>query len=108
MKRTLMVLIALALVYAIGVQGNIPGDADGDGVPDSVDVCPAEDASLFDRDGDGCLDDPRGGRHVEYWGITDATVTYVIDTYRCAQHLRRQRLCRHRRRHERVAQHRGR
>ncbi len=40
-------------------------DSDGDGVPDNVDSCPAEDATGFDVDGDGCLDDTDGD------GVTD-------------------------------------
>ncbi|MEL6344449.1 MAG: hypothetical protein AAFV53_15125 [Myxococcota bacterium] len=31
-------------------------DSDGDGVLDSVDSCPSEDATGFDADGDGCID----------------------------------------------------
>lgn len=31
-------------------------DSDGDGLPDLDDVCPDEDASGFDADGDGCID----------------------------------------------------
>ena len=74
----LWVIAALAL-FAINSQGWIPDDADGDGVPDSVDACPAIDASFFDRDGDGCIDDPRGARHIEYWGWQDSVITYVIN-----------------------------
>src|SRR5512134_4148323 len=76
--RWMIAMAALLLVSALNVQGFIPDDADGDGVPDSVDACPAEDASRFDRDGDGCIDDASGARHVEYWG--DAAVTYVINS----------------------------
>jgi DNA-binding beta-propeller fold protein YncE len=57
----------------------IADDADGDGVADSVDACPAEDASSFDRDGDGCIDALVGARHIEYWGVADTVVTYVIN-----------------------------
>ena len=79
-RRNLVVLLLLGVLAAvsIGVQGIIPGDSDGDGVPDLDDACPAEDASYFDRDGDGCVDDPAGARHVEYWGWVDSIVTYVI------------------------------
>ena len=35
-------------------------DTDGDGVVDSVDTCPNEDATGDDADGDGCLDTPAG------------------------------------------------
>jgi YVTN family beta-propeller protein len=57
----------------------IADDADGDGVPDSVDLCPAIDASYFDRNGDGCVDSVTGARHTEYWGIADTVITYVIN-----------------------------
>ena len=67
------------LSAAFSVHGFIPDDADGDGVPDSVDVCPNENSSPFDRNGDGCIDDFIGGRHIEYWGVDDATISYVIN-----------------------------
>ncbi len=35
-------------------------DSDGDGVPDDEDKCPDQDASGFDVDGDGCIDDTDG------------------------------------------------
>jgi hypothetical protein len=76
--RTLIVLAVLAMA-SMNVQGVIPDDADGDGVPDSVDVCPGVDASGFDRDGDGCIDAFIGARHIEYWGTKDPTITYVIN-----------------------------
>ena len=77
--RWMIAMAALLLVGALNVQGIIPDDADGDGVPDSVDVCPGEDASRFDRNGDGCIDDAVGPRHVEYWGWEDSVITYVIN-----------------------------
>lgn len=40
-------------------------DSDGDGVLDPNDACPYEDATGFDQDGDGCLDDSDGD------GLTD-------------------------------------
>ncbi len=52
-------------------------DADGDGVYYAFDSCPLVDASFFDRDGDGCLDDYLGARHIEYWGPND-TLRYYI------------------------------
>ncbi|MCI0478982.1 matrixin family metalloprotease, partial [Candidatus Uhrbacteria bacterium] len=55
----------------------IANDADHDGVPDSEDLCPSEDASFFDRNGDGCIDDPAGARHIEYWDDDD-TLLYFI------------------------------
>ena len=54
------------------------GDGDGDGVPDGIDQCPTENASYFDRDGDGCIDETIGCRHIEYWGYED-TLTYFIN-----------------------------
>ncbi|HEX5133301.1 MAG TPA: Ig-like domain-containing protein [Candidatus Krumholzibacteria bacterium] len=77
--RLLITMVALLLLGALNVQGFIPDDADGDGVPDSVDVCPGENSSYFDRNGDGCIDDAIGARHVEYWGAEDATIPYVIN-----------------------------
>ncbi len=77
--KILVVLFAILAMSSFNVFGLIDDDADGDGVPDSTDACPAEDASLFDRDGDGCLDDARGARHIEYWSTTDAVITYVIN-----------------------------
>jgi len=35
-------------------------DSDGDGVPDDQDACPDEDATGFDADGDGCIDNMPG------------------------------------------------
>jgi hypothetical protein len=53
-------------------------DDDNDGVPNGIDNCPAENASYFDRDGNGCVDELSGGRHVEYWR-EGSTLTYVIN-----------------------------
>jgi YVTN family beta-propeller protein len=72
-------ILAILLAGSMSAEVFIAGDSDGDGVADSVDVCPAEDASGFDRNGDGCLDTPRGARHTEYWGLADGVVTYVIN-----------------------------
>ncbi len=77
--KSTFVLAVVLLSGAFSVHGLIPDDADGDGVPDSVDVCPGQDASGFDRNGDGCIDDGSGARHVEYWGAADAVVTFVIN-----------------------------
>ncbi len=82
MNTKLKKIIALALVMwsaAFSVHGLIPDDADGDGVPDAVDLCPGENSSFFDRNADGCIDDFVGGRHVEYWSSEDATIGYVIN-----------------------------
>jgi YVTN family beta-propeller protein len=62
-------------VYA--VSGFV--DPDGDGVPYPADVCPGEDASCFDSNGDGCVDLGAGGRHIEYWDRLDFPVAYVIN-----------------------------
>ena len=83
MKTTLVKLAFVVAFIAFGAfssSGFIPDDADGDGVPDSVDVCPSENASNFDRDGDGCIDAFVGARHIEYWGVEDATIPYVINS----------------------------
>jgi YVTN family beta-propeller protein len=90
MKRTLFFLfpllaLALATVPPLGPAAGagplgelLAGDADNDGVPDSLDLCPAEDASFFDADGDGCVDETAGARHTEYWDPADLPLTYVI------------------------------
>jgi YVTN family beta-propeller protein len=54
-------------------------DTDHDGVPDDVDLCPAVDASYFDANGDGCIDDMRSARHIEYWDAADFPLNYVIN-----------------------------
>ncbi len=72
-------LMAILLTGTISVHGLIPGDSDGDGIVDSLDTCPLEDASFFDRDGDGCIDPTPGARHTEYWGVDDAAILYVIN-----------------------------
>ncbi len=79
MLKSLFVSALVLVSAAFSVRGLIPDDADGDGVPDSVDVCPGEDSSPFDRDGDGCIDDFIGGRHIEYWGVEDASISYQIN-----------------------------
>ena len=70
---------SLLLTGVMSVHGLIPNDADGDGVPNDVDQCPAENSSGFDRNGDGCIDAFTGARHIEYWGVADETITYVIN-----------------------------
>ena len=46
---------------------------------DDVDMCATENASYFDRDGNGCIDEVIGSRHVEYWAEGE-TVIYYIET----------------------------
>jgi parallel beta-helix repeat protein len=49
----------LSYILATGNVDNLPlasGDSDGDGIPDGEDACPAEDATGFDANQDGCLD----------------------------------------------------
>ncbi|HKW15612.1 MAG TPA: Ig-like domain-containing protein [Candidatus Krumholzibacteria bacterium] len=82
MKTTLLkfaMVLTLLLAGAMSAQGLIPNDDDGDGVPNATDLCPAENSSGFDRNGDGCLDPFRGARHIEYWSTTDNNLTYVIN-----------------------------
>lgn len=83
----LLVLAGLLISGLMTVSGertrplpflSIGDDADDDGVPDSTDVCNGEDASFFDRDGDGCIDDVTGTRHTEYWDAADLPFVYYI------------------------------
>lgn len=51
-------------------------DTDGDGVSDPDDVCPAEAASGYDFDGDGCIDDSDGDQvldNLDLCSLEDAT-----------------------------------
>ncbi len=83
MKTALLKLSVVVVFLTFGAftsSGLIPDDADGDGVPDSVDACPGQNSSHFDRNGDGCIDAFVGGRHIEYWGVEDATIPYVINS----------------------------
>jgi 6-phosphogluconolactonase (cycloisomerase 2 family) len=54
-------------------------DGDGDGVPDAEDVCPGVSAAFFDRNGDGCIDNFSGARHVEYWADDSPPLTYYMN-----------------------------
>jgi DNA-binding beta-propeller fold protein YncE len=56
-------------------------DADGDGALGGDDQCATVNASNFDSDGDGCIDDAAGARHVEYWSRDAFPVKYYIDSY---------------------------
>jgi len=83
MKTTLLKLalvISFLAAFTITAQGLIPNDDDGDGVPNGTDLCPAENSSGFDRNGDGCLDAFRGARHIEYWSTADNNIPYVINS----------------------------
>jgi hypothetical protein len=63
-------------VWVLFLEGE--PDGDGDGVPDVADLCPTEDASYFDRDGDGCIDRLIGARHTSYWDAGDLPFEYFI------------------------------
>ncbi len=58
---------------------NVVTDTDGDGVPDADDLCPEEDASNRDADGDGCIDVVTSARHIEYWDDFDFPLAYTIN-----------------------------
>ncbi len=65
------------LIGALGVRCTQVGDdADGDGVVGASDLCPSEDASGFDSDGDGCVDDGMSARHVECWDRAMFPIVY--------------------------------
>ena len=72
-------VISLLLAGVMSAQGLIPNDDDGDGVPNGTDLCPAENSSGFDRNGDGCIDAFTGARHIEYWSTADNNLSYVIN-----------------------------
>jgi len=79
----------------------VVADGDRDGVPDGVDLCPNENASNFDANGDGCIDALRSARHIEYWDAADFPLVYVINQDGAPDHRGRKRVHRHpeRRRH---------
>jgi YVTN family beta-propeller protein len=82
---TFVVVVGILLFGSLGLLGAgrtpllLPGDSDNDGVPDEIDQCPAEDASFFDRNGDGCIDDAASARHIEFWAKGDLPFTYYIN-----------------------------
>ncbi|RKZ11813.1 hypothetical protein DRQ32_05095, partial [bacterium] len=71
---TLIGLFFLLLATPVFAQS----DGDGDGVDDSIDLCPVEDASFLDIDGDGCIDGTANLRHIEFWDAADLPLSYVI------------------------------
>ena len=88
MRRSIFVLtfaLGILLVGSLGFSGTtaqpllLPGDTDHDGVPDAIDNCPAVNASFFDRNGDGCIDDGAGARHTEFWAKSQMPFTYYIN-----------------------------
>ena len=76
--RLVALVCTLLLVGAIAAPSARAADADGDGVDDSIDACPTEDASFFDADGDGCVDPTAHARQVEYWDPADLPLVYVV------------------------------
>jgi YVTN family beta-propeller protein len=80
-----MVVLGILLFGSLGLSGTgrdplrMPNDPDGDGVPDPYDLCPLVNASFFDRDGDGCIDDPVSARHTEYWATDQMPFVYYIN-----------------------------
>lgn len=88
MKRIVFVLtfaLGILLIGSLGLSGTarqpllLPDDADHDGVPDAIDKCPTVNASFFDRNGDGCIDDGAGARHTEFWAKSQMPFTYYIN-----------------------------
>lgn len=75
--NTFLLALLFCLLVPTGAWAQI-ADADGDGVPDTDDACPTENASLFDGDGDGCIDPFAHARHIEYWDAGDLPFTYVV------------------------------
>jgi len=75
MMNKLLLLTALLLLPTTAFA---QVDTDGDGVPDVDDDCPADDASFFDGDGDGCIDPFAHARHVEFLDPADLPLEYVI------------------------------
>ena len=82
MKTHIMLSILLLLLATplwAETPPPLPPDGDGDGVADSADLCPAEDSSYFDANGDGCLDDVLSARHTEFWDPADLPLVYLIN-----------------------------
>ena len=57
-------------------SGCSAADEDWDGIGDLIDLCPLEDSAPFDRDGDGCIDETVGSRHIEY--LSEDTLRFWI------------------------------
>ena len=88
MKRrtlALLVITGILLFGSLGLSGAgrivplMANDPDHDGVPDPLDLCPQVNASFFDRNGDGCIDDASGARHTEFWVSADLPFVYRIN-----------------------------
>lgn len=67
------------IIVSTGGTSRLCVDSDGDGVLNGIDQCPVENASLYDVDGDGCVDLTADNRRVEFWAHSDFPVSYVIN-----------------------------
>ncbi len=65
---------------------NDVGDTDGDGVVDYEDYCPSEDATGYDADLDGCIDDTDGdGVYDDVDACADTTDYSTVDEDGCSE-----------------------
>jgi len=55
-------------------------DKDGDGIPDNIDACPAEDSTGFDVDNDGCIDTVSGLESLVATLVTEGVINEVLAT----------------------------